>query len=116
MNISEAKKEIRKLLSTDDVKLFLDCRPFLMLLSSEDMLEDNLQMSNEFYKTFKEKLNNSDKKQKYFLSIYKCLKQKKFCCTQRINNYASVSAEQSLLGYLTDGESHLKIYPEVKFN
>lgn len=108
-NKSEAKQIIREKLPAEQAANFLKGRQYLMFLSIDQKSSIVIERLNEIF-------NHDNELIEKMVKIYNELANTFFNTTERVNSYKSVSGQQSLLGLLTDGESHLKIYPKVNFN
>lgn len=67
-------------------------------------------------KVFREQFNLSADQVNQLAEIYNSLSKVSFTTTERANSYKTVTSTRSLLNKLTDGSSHLKIFPAVDFN
>ena len=107
-NNQKAFSKIRELLPESDAAAFMDCQQYLTLLSLEGYAKAAIERLTDI-------LNGDPKRVDRFIEIHNSLGDSYLQLTEKVNSRKSVTGEKSLWGILTDGESHLKIYPSVKF-
>ena len=105
---NQAKKHIRLLLDEKYAVAFVKNHHFFMVLS----VNSNSKVSALLNKAF----NNDKKLIDHMVAVYKKLSSTYFTTTEFSNSKKTVTSEISLFTYLTDGCSHLKIYPLLNFN
>lgn len=106
---SQVKKTIHKLLPENQARAFFLARQYLMVRVLEQESEIVEQRLNEWFDSDQKLISE-------MVDLYRKLANTFFTITERVNSNKSVTSDKSLLDYLTDGESHLKIYPNVNFN
>jgi hypothetical protein len=113
IHANQANKQIRSILSENLVVPFFHGRSTLMSIVLEQCItESTAETIERMSKTFCiTKQNVTD-----LAVIYGTLANTIYNTTEKVNAKKSVTSERSLLGKLTDGSSHLKIYPHVDFN
>lgn len=105
---SQAKKAIQDLLPVENAFSFFIGRQYLMAVAIDQESPITTQRLNTLFNDDRELIDK-------MVNVYSELASTFFHQTERVNSRKTVSGEKSLLGYLTDGESHLKIYPTVDF-
>ncbi|ELP6118955.1 hypothetical protein QTV43_000068 [Vibrio vulnificus] len=108
-NKRQAFSKIRNLLPENDAAAFMECQQYLSLLSLEGYAKVATERLTDI-------LNGDFKQVERFIDIHNSLCDLYLQLTERVNSHKSVTGEKSLWNLLTDGESHLKIYPSVKFS
>lgn len=113
IHANQANKHIRSSLPEKLVFAFFHGRSILMsIVLDQRIIENKAQSIERMSKTF----NISKQDVSDLAVIYGTLANTFYNTTERVNAHKSVISERSLLGKLTDGSSHLKIYPNVDFN
>lgn len=99
---------IRKILPEEHAYNFFFNRQYLMAVALDQASENTI---NKLKAAFPDEalLNKMAETYATLCNIFAVF-------TERSGRNKTVTFERSLLGYLTDGESHLKVYPNVDFS
>lgn len=106
---NQVLKKIREVLPSEHAVKFLSNRHYLMVIAAG-------QESTIALDRLKTAYNGDDTLINKMVQIYIQLANTFAMFHERVSNIKTVSGEKSLLGYLTDGESHFRVYPNVNFN
>jgi hypothetical protein len=106
---NQANKHIKKILPENLAAIFFSSRATIMAITHGIPTTLTIERLMETINITLETFNN-------LVSIYQELSKTSFSITDRVNTSKTISSERTLLGKLTDGSSHLKIYPNVDFN
>jgi hypothetical protein len=109
MTTQKVKKDVRTLLPSEFAKKFVLCAPYLSALSI-------LEHANDAETVLKDKLGCNDDDIGRLQAIGGVLESVCVEVKERVDRYKVVNSTRSLLSIVCDGESHLKIYPDVNFN
>lgn len=109
VHANQANKTIRDLLPEKLVLPFFTSRTTIMTLSLEQPSNFTIESLMTKYDITLVTINK-------LIYIYDKLSKTSFTTTERVNAVKTVTSERTLLSKLTDGSSHLKLYPNVNFN
>ena len=106
---NQVLKNIRNILPREHAVTFIKNRHYLMMYANGQQSAITRKRLNEAYNGDKGMITK-------MIGIFDQL-----ACTfamfdESVSSVKTVSGKKSLLDYLTDGESHLKVYPDVSFN
>lgn len=102
-------KKIRNILPREHAVKFIDNRHYLMMYADG-------QQSAIARKRLDAACNGDKDLITEMIRIFEQLACTFAMFNERVSSVKTVSGKKSLLDYLTDGESHLKVYPDVSFN
>ena len=106
---NQVLKNIRNILPSEHVVKFIENRHYLMMYADGQQSAIARKRLNEAY--------NGDKGMiAKMIGVFEQLACTFAMFNESVSSVKTVSGKKSLLDYLTDGESHLKVYPDVSFN
>tara|TARA_Y100001934_G_C12296841_1_gene747854 strand:- start:611 stop:949 length:339 start_codon:yes stop_codon:yes gene_type:complete len=106
---NQVVKKTRNILPREHAVKFIENRHYLMMYA-------NGQQSAITRKRLDAAYNGDKGLIAKMIGIFEQLASTFAMFDERVSSVKTVSGKKSLLEYLTDGESHLKIYPDVSFN
>jgi hypothetical protein len=111
IHANQANKAIRSILSANDAVTFMAGHHYLMFKARGQKQTMTEKATEQFKSLFGDQENITK-----FVGLYETLGNISFTIVERVNSFKTVQSQRTLLGKLTDGCSHLRLYPDVIFS